>query len=105
MSGTERRRRRTSEFTIAGEFNGRPAEVTWRAGEIHGDEEVVACIQRLVEARSTVEGPVPSAFSAALRPSWLAALTIFSVFDGGADFSKGRASDPPWFSDPPGTIY
>lgn len=95
----------TRSFSIEGTFQGRTVTVTWRKGRIEGDAEAVACIHQLVDQCAEIIGPVPSAFQAALTPSWLAGMTVFDVFDDDARVTEGRLSDPPWHADPPGTIY
>lgn len=91
-------------FTVTGTISGRPASVTCTRGKITGDADAIDAIEHLIATEVIVMAPVPSQFLAALTPTWIALPTILYVFDEGARW-KGRVADPPWFKDPPGTIY
>jgi len=94
----------TDSFSITGTFADRSVRVNWHAGRIEGDLDAVAYIHELVSRRADIGGPVPASFEASLSESWLAAMTIrFALED--AAVTAGRPADPPWFSDPPGTVY
>jgi hypothetical protein len=92
-------------FTVAGTLDSDSVTVTWTSEGLTGDARAVAHIHQYVAAGTVFEAAVPSAFEAALSPEWLAYLTVLNALDEGATVVEGKPDDPPWFSDPPGTIY
>ena len=85
-------------------MDGLPAQVTWRDGVIEGTPLALSRIDVLISLEEVVLEVCPSTWRAALTPSWVALPTIRAVFGKGARV-RGRAADPPWFDDPPGTVY
>lgn len=91
-------------FAVRGTIDGEPAEVTWARGAITGTPAALARIDRVIALGGIVLEAVPSRWRAALAPGWVALPTILAAFDDGAEVS-GRVPEPPWFRDPPGTVY
>jgi hypothetical protein len=91
-------------FTLTGTIRGRTATATWKDGHISSDPATLADLQHLIDTETIVLTAIPAEFAAAQEPGWVALATLEHLFDPGAKLA-GRRPKPPWFNDPPGTVY
>jgi hypothetical protein len=91
-------------FRLSGTIRGNPAIATWEHGRISSDPATEAELQLLIDSKTIVLAPIPASFPAAHSPGWLALATLEYLFDPGAKLN-GRRPHPPWFNDPPETVY
>lgn len=94
-------------FTVLGTLDDRSVAVTWKDGELSGDQDAVARAETLVDLRERLDmTPTGPEVIAALEPDWIAARTIIAALDR-VDEIIGDVSDPPYVTAtcPPGTVF
>jgi hypothetical protein len=91
-------------FTLTGTIRGRPATATWKNGAISSDQATLAELQQLIDTETIVLTAIPAHFAANQQPAWVAIATLEHLFDPGTKLT-GHRPKPPWFNNPPGTVY
>jgi hypothetical protein len=70
-------------FTVEGTVRGRPASITFDAGELDGDAEAIARVEEMIGLADVLDvTPTGPTIVAGLSPPQTALLTIAAAFDG-----------------------